>query len=199
MTKSTLFKIIIIIFLLIMVVGLAFFKKDKNEPEPKNNQPIDQQPIKEQEKEPAKKEAVKTTAEIFATIYYSYTWGNFSNIESQYYYMTAEMKNREESKIIEMKKGAENQPQKYFTARATLINSEFVSYDERKTSLKIDLSIDNFAGAMVQRDTLVWVDENGNYYGGDINNLILNTVEKNIEINLLKVDDKWKVDQIEEK
>ncbi|MCK5591237.1 MAG: hypothetical protein KAI72_04705, partial [Candidatus Pacebacteria bacterium] len=59
--------------------------------------------------------------------------------------------------------------------------------------------IDNFAGAMVQRDTLVWVNKNGNYYEGDETKLITSTTAKNIEIDLIKIDDQWKVDRIEER
>ena len=195
MTKNNLFKIVMITFLLFMLVGLSFFRKGDDKipaPNPINNKQIEN-PNKKQEL--TEEEKAKIFAENFTATYYSYTWGNFSNVESQYYYMTEEMKNREKEKVEKMKKEIESQPRRYFTARARLLNSEFASYEKTKASLNINLSIDNFAGAIVQRDTMVWVDENGDYYEGDIDDLIINSVEKNVEVNLVKIGEEWKVDK----
>ena len=184
-----------ITFLLFMLVGLSFFRKGDDKipaPNPINNKQIEN-PNKKQEL--TEEEKAKIFAENFTATYYSYTWGNFSNVESQYYYMTEEMKNREKEKVEKMKKEIESQPRRYFTARARLLNSEFASYEKTKASLNINLSIDNFAGAIVQRDTMVWVDENGDYYEGDIDDLIINSVEKNVEVNLVKIGEEWKVDK----
>ena len=208
MGKLYLAKIVAFITLLILLAGFVFFRKDENEPELSQSELERQQLIesvkeqrknKELPKEDKEKNKIKAMAGNFASIYYSYSWGNFSNIKSQYGYMTDEMKNREKNKVEQMKKEIENQPQKYFTARAKLTDSTFISYSETKASLKINLSIDNFAGAIVQRDTMVWVDERGDYYEGDAKNLIVNTVDKNVEIILIKIDDEWKVDEIGEK
>ena len=197
MAKNNLFKIIAITFLVFMLVGLIFFRKGDDEilnPNPVNNQQI-KEPDKKHEL--TEEEKLKTFAENFAATYYSYTWGNFSNVESQYYYMTDEMKNREKEKVGQMKKEIENQPQRYFTARARLLNSEFALYEETRASININLSVDNFAGAIVQRDMMVWVDKNGNYYEGNTKGLIVNTVNKSIQINLVKIGEVWKVDWIE--
>lgn len=200
MTKSNLFKIIAIVFLLLMLVGLAFFRKDDGEIPNSKPVPTDNQQVENPDKkyELTEEEKLKIFAENFAATYYSYTWGNFSNVESQYYYMTEEMKNREKSKVEKMKKEIEDQPQKYFTARAKLLNSEFASYEEAKASVSINLNVDNFAGAIVQRDTMVWVDGNGDYYEGDIEDLIVDTVDKSVQINLIKISGEWKVDWIGE-
>lgn len=199
MTKKNLFRIIAIAFLLFMLIGLLFFRKGDDEtlnPNPVNNQQI-KEPNKKQEL--TEEEKMKIFAENFVATYYSYSWGNFSNVESQYYYMTDEMKNREEIKVEKMKREIEGQPQRYFTARAELLDSEVISFTNTEIKLNIKLNINNFAGAIVQRDTMVWVDENGDYYEGDTDDLIIDTVEKNIKINLIKIGEVWKVDGVGEK
>ena len=198
MTKNSLFKIIAIAFLLFMLVGLVFFRKGDDEtlspnPVPANNQRTEN-PDKKHEL--TEEEKAKIFAENFAVAYYSYTWGNFSNVESQYYYMTEEMKSREKMKVEEMKREAAGQPQRYFTVRAELLNSEIVLFTNTEAKLNIRLKIDNLSGAIVQRDTMVWVDKNGDYYEGNPDNLIVNSVEKNIEIKMIKVGGEWKMDGI---
>lgn len=204
MTKRNLLKIIAIVFLLLMLVGLAFFRKgDDNlsELNPANNNGNRQiiEPNKNREYESIEEEKARIFAGNFATVYYSYTWGNFSNIESQYYCMTEEMKDREKSKVAKMKKETEGQPQRYFTVRVKLVNSEIILLEEKNAKINIDLSIDNFAGAIVQRDTMVWVDENGDYYEGNIEDIIIETAEKSVEVALTKINGEWKVDWIGER
>ncbi len=198
MTKQELNRIIIIVILALLLIGLVFFRKEKgnNVPERANNGGIPKIEENNKKTEPTEEEKVKTMAETFASIYYSYSRGNFSNVESIYPQMTEEMQKREKDKVKQMKEEIKNQPQKYFTARAKLIDSSFAFYKETSASVKINLNIDNIAGAMAQRDTMVWVDENGNYYSGDIKDLIISTVNKNIEINLVKIGDEWRVDEI---
>lgn len=198
-------KIIIIVsvifaIILSLLASVIFFPKKRNALNQNNQQEENQlnNPDNKPE-ELTEEEKVKNMAESFAMTYYSYAWGNFSNIESQYYHMADEMKNREEVRVAEMKKEIENQPRKYFTARAKLINSNLVYREKERAAININLSIDNFAGAIVQRDTMVWVDERGDRYAGDIKNLIMNTAYKNIEINLIKIGGEWKVSEIKEK
>jgi len=183
----------------IFLIGLIFFRKDDGDIK-ENNPEINKQQIVEdvENKKITEEQKTKSFAENFTTTYHSYTWGNFSNIESQYYYMTDEMKNREINKMEKIKKDLENQSQKYFTVRARLADSNFVSYKEAEAVLEINLNINNYAGAIVQRDTMVWVDEEGNYYEGDLNNLIINTSEKKVKIELVKIDSEWKIDKIKE-
>ena len=190
---------IAIFFVILFLIGMIFFRKDDDNVE-ENNLKLDNQQLVEdvKDEEITEKERVRVFAENFTTTYHSYTWGNFSNIESQYYYMTDDMRKREENKIEKMKSKIKNQARKYFTVRAKLIDSEFLYYEKTKASLKIYLSIDGYAGAIVERDTMVWVDEKGDYYGGDSSDLIISAVEKNIEINLVKIGDEWKIDEIEE-
>ena len=99
MTKKNLFEIAIIVFLLFMLVGLVFFRKNKNgevpEPKPWKNW---QQEESKKKQELTEEEKAKIMAGNFAIAYYSYTWGDFLNVESQYYYMTNEMKSREKIK-----------------------------------------------------------------------------------------------------
>lgn len=208
MSKFYLTKIFAFILLLVLSVSFIFFRKDKNNSELSKDEMERQriiESVKEQEKnnelpeEDKEKNKIKATAENFAAIYYSYTWGNFSNIESQYYYMTDEMKNREIDRVEKMKGEMENQARRYFTVRAKLMDSNFIYYEKKKAAVNVNLSIDNINGAMAQRDTMVWVDEKGEYYSGDIKDLVVKTVNKNIEVNLIKIGGEWKVDKIAEK
>ena len=188
-----------IFFVVIFLIGMVFFRKDDNNIKENNLKLNDQQLIeKVRDEEITEEEKAKSFAENFAATYYSYAWGNFSNIESQYYYMTDEMKREEESRVGKMREEIKNQPQKYFTARATLVDSDFIVYEKIKAILNINLNIDNYAGAIVQRDTMIWVDEKGDYYEGDLSDLIINAIEKKIKIELVKIGDEWKVNEIKE-
>ncbi|MCK5123219.1 MAG: hypothetical protein KAQ87_03675 [Candidatus Pacebacteria bacterium] len=195
--KTTIYAAVFLV--VIFLIGMVFFRKDDNNIK-ENNLKIDEQQLIEdaRNKEIAEKEKTKLFAENFTVTYYSYTWGNFSNIESQYYYMTAEMENKKKNKVWQIKENIKNQPQKYFTARAKLIDSNFISYEETKATLEINLNVDNYAGAIAQRDTMVWVDERGNYYEGNLSNLVISAIEKKIKIKLVKIGDEWKVGEIEE-
>jgi len=197
--KSIIIIFIVFAVLLSLAASVVFFPKERSEKTPnQDNQQKKQQSENSNKKEElTEEERVKATAESFTITYYSYTWGNFSNIESQYYYMTDEMKNREGGRVIEMKKEIENQPQKYFTASAKMIDSNFIYYEKERAVMNISLSIDNFAGAIAQRDTMVWVDEKGNRYTGDIKDLIVKTSIKKIKIDLVKSNQEWKIDNIE--
>ena len=210
MSKFFLVKIIAFVVMLVLLAGFVFFRKDKDVQELSESEIERQQLIedvkkqkehdeKEKEKELTIEKRISNFAENFTTIYYSYTWGSFSNVESQYYYMTDEMKNREKEKVEKMKKEIEGSPQRYFSTRAKSIDSTSVFYNEEKASLKINLNIDKFAGAIIQRGTMIWVDENGNFYKEDEANLIIDTINKSVEIDILKINDEWKVDQIREK
>ena len=199
MIKKNNFKKIIVVIVAIVVVllffsaGTLFFIKNNNTLKLSDNQQIEKP---DKKRELTEEEKARMTAENFVVTYYSYTWGNFSNVELQYYYMTEEMKNREKVKVEKMKREIEGQPQRYFTARAELLNSEFVLFTNTEADLNIKLNVNNLSGAIVQRDTMVWVDENGDYYEGNPDKLIVNSVEKNIEIKMIKVGGEWKMDGI---
>lgn len=202
--KSGVKKIIIVLVVifasaLFLWAGVAFFAKDNSIPKTADDQQDGQQPGGLDEDSEITEEAkAKSFAESFVVTYYSYTWGNFSNIESQYYYMADRMKKEEEIKVEKIKEGTKNQPQKYFTARAELLDSNFVSYEETEAILEIDLIINNYAGAMAQKETLVWVDEKGDYYEGDLNDILVSAVEKKVRVEIIKISEDWKINKIEE-
>ena len=211
MGKLYLTKIVAFIILLIWLAGFVFFRKDEYKPEPKNNQQIEQQPVEDikntEEKEITEAERVETIAETFASIYYSYSWGNFSNVESQYGYMTNEMESREKNKVEQMKSEIENQPRKYFMVRAEVINSELIDYKENKKAIfNIKLKVKDIDGAFVtdaevpeiRPNTSALIDSNKNVYTGDIEYLVVKTTDKNIEIILIKIGEEWKVDKVGE-
>ena len=207
--SSNLKKIIIIaavIFsiLLSFLTGIVFFLKKENKDIPSQNNEQEEQRSKNSEKteltkkeELTEKEKTKIFAENFAMIYYSYTWGNFSNIESQYHSMAEEMKNKEKNRVERMKKEIEDQPRKYFSAKARLTDSTFLLYNGNRAEMIINLNIDNFAGAIIQRETIIWVDEKGDPYIGDVNNLITSSKNKKIKIDFIKINDEWKISGIE--
>ena len=134
MTKNNLFKIIAITFLVFMLVGLVFFRKSDDEILNPNPVPADNQQVEnpDEKYKLTEEEKLKIFAENFVITYYSYTWGNFSNVESQYCHMTDEMKSREEIKVEKMKREIKGQPQRYFTVQARITNFNFAEYQEDK-------------------------------------------------------------------
>ncbi len=203
--KFIIIVIAIFVILLFLGAGLVFFLKERDENVSDQSNKQEEQQSKNSEKtelikkeELTEKEKLKIFAENFVVIYYSYTWGNFSNIEMQYDYMSEKMKNEEKNKVEQLKQKTKNQPRKYFSARAKLIDAAFLSYDENRAEMTVDLNITNFAGAIIERKTMIWVNEKGDYYTGDVKDLIINLENKKIKINFIKVNDKWKVDEIKD-
>ena len=195
---------VIFVTLFFLGTGIVFFPKEKDEDIPsQNNKQEEEQQQQQQLKNSIKtelteKEKIKMLAENFVVIYYSYTWGEFSNIETQYDYMSEKMKNEEKNKVEQIKQETKNQPRKYFSARAKLISSAVLSYGENEAEIAVDLNVTNFAGAIIQREIMVWVDEKGDPYVRDVNNLITSSENKKIKINFIKDNDKLKVDKIED-
>lgn len=210
MVKISLIKIILLIIVLIFFVGFIFFGKDKYKPKPLEKQSqIQEETVQEKEeeiiRELTEEDKISIFAENFTTIYYSYTWGNFSNIESLYDKMTDEMENRERNRVEQMKKGIENQSQKYFTVRVEVINLKIIDYQEnKKATLDIKLKLKDIDGAFVtdvdvpeiRPNTSALIDGNKNVYTGNIEDLVIMTVDKKIEIKLVKENDKWKVARV---
>jgi len=208
MGKFYLVKILIFLLFLILIIGFVFFPKDEYKTKPLDEKlPTQKKEIYEEKikKQISEEDKIKTIAETFVSIYYSYTWGKFSNIESQYDYMTDEMKNREENKVKKMREEIENQPPKYFSTKAEIISSELTKYQENiKAIVKIQSKIKEINGAFVTNievpeispSTSAMIDSNKNIFTGDIENLILNTIDKSVEITLLKVKENWRVSEI---
>lgn len=199
MTKNNLFKIIAITFLVFMLVGLVFFRKSDDEILNPNPVPADNQQVEnpDEKYKLTEEEKLKIFAENFVITYYSYTWGNFSNVESQYCHMTDEMKSREEIKVEKMKREIKGQPQRYFTVQARITNFNFAEYQEDKASLDIDIKIKEFNGAIIASEEMeILVDINGNVSEGNAEDLIGKVFNKEIKMTLIKIEDKWKVDKI---
>ena len=177
--------VVIISILLSFLVGIVFFLKEKNEGIPNQNNKQEEQRSKDPEKteltgkeELTEKEKAKIFAENFAVFYHTYNWGDFSNIESLYDSMTDGMKNKEKNRVERMKKETEAQPRKYFSAKAKLIDSSFLLYNENRAEVIADINIDDFAGAIIQRETILWVDEKGDPYLGEIDDLVISSKNK---------------------
>ncbi len=202
MDKRTLIIILIAAIIAgLFLVGSVFFKK-----EPKEGGALSLRgdkkgvhqivPEKPQPEKLSEEEIIKTLAENFASSYYSYTWGEFGMMEGLYYFMTEEMVEKEKMKVEQIKKAIQNQPRQYFTARAEVLSSDFIEHQKNKASLNIDLEIKEFDGAMVERDTIVLVDANGDIYGGDSGDLVRKIFNKSVKVNLIKIGEKWRVDGI---
>lgn len=187
--------IFVVIFFLL--IASTFLKKSDKETLNQVDHQEEQRVEDAEEKEIIEKENIKSFLEKFVVIYNSYTWGNFSNIESQYNSMSEEMKNKEKKKVERIKKEIENKPQEYFSTKASLIDSEFLLYNENKVEIIINLNIKSFSGAIVQRETIILVDARGNHYMGNFEDLIINSNNKKIKINCDIIDNKCVVDKIE--
>jgi len=191
-------KIALIAIMVFLLIGLMFFRKN----EPANNNSPDNPVIITPEKpkidaETADKNALKYRAEMFTSIYYSFPWGNFSNIESLYEEMSESLAKTEKSKVESMKNRLMGQPIQYQTQRSTAVSSEILSYDKKKADVNVTFDTSFLGGALVQRDTMVWVDRNGNQIQGDENSLIFYKEQKTIMLSLIKEGDIWKVDKID--
>lgn len=187
--------IFVVIFFLL--IASTFLKKSDKETLNQVDHQEEQQVEDAEEEEIIEKENIKSLLEKFVVIYNSYTWGSFSNIESQYDSMSKKMKDEEEGKVEQIKKEIENKPQEYFSTRASLIDSEFLLYSENKVEIIINLNIKSFSGAIVQRETTILVDAEGNHYVGDLNDLIIDSNNKKIKVSCIRVGNECKVDKIE--
>lgn len=198
MTKQDLIRTIVIVILAFLLIGLVFFGKEKenNIPERENNGNVPNIEENNKKTESAEEDKLKTMAENFAVIYYSYSWGNFSNIESLYPQMTDEMQDKEKNGVEKLKKDLENQPKQYITWRAIALGSEFVFKDKDKATIAVYLKISKFAGAIVQKDTMVWVDSQGSEYKGNENDLIFNESNKKFTIKFVRIDNEWKISDL---
>ena len=205
---SNLKRIIVIISVIFIVaffllIASTFFLKESskevlNQINHQREEQRQQQQAEDAEEEYlTKKENIKSFLEKFVVIYNSYTWGSFSNIESQYSSMSEEMKNKEKEKVERIKKEIENKPQEYFSTKASLIDSEFLLYNENRVEIIMNLNIKSFGGAIVQRETIILVDAGGNHYMGNFEDLMISSNNKKIKINCSIIDNKCVVDKIE--
>jgi len=202
----------------IFAVGMIFFKRENpnvpvlNQPNRTShfspgkvdNEQSEKKENKKRRRKVTEKERVKTIAETFVSGYYSYRQGDFSNIESRYYSMTDEMRKREEEKVNKMKEKIVGKPKEYKSVRTTVISSNFIEYDNVKAILKMEIKVDKINGAWVTSDevpeiypyTSALIDSNKKVHVGDIDDLITETINKTVQVALVKVDNKWKVDSI---
>lgn len=191
-------KILIIAILVFLLIGLMFFRKDK----PKEDKPADvpaienPAPAEKPDIEKITKEKLQYEAESFSSIYYSFSWGKLSNVESLYGKMTDTFRQNEKSRIDSLKNGIKDQPVQYKTQRSAALNSEITSYGAEGAVVNVNLETSYFAGALVQKDTMVWVDSSGKKYNGNEFDLVYLKDQKTIELSLLKIGDEWKVDKI---
>ncbi|MBU3965064.1 hypothetical protein KKA96_01665, partial [Patescibacteria group bacterium] len=147
---------------------------------------------------------IKSLAENFVFRYYSYVWGSFSGVESQYDNMSDELRNQEEAKIREIKAIMSGQPRKFFTVQADVIDSKIDEYNiNEKAILTVKMSVKEINGALVTSEevpeikpnTSGWVNGDGKAYRGSIDGLIAKKIVKSINIVLVKEGNGWKIDE----
>lgn len=198
MNENDIKKIALIVILVFVFIGFAFFRKEApKEDKPKEDPAIvNPAPVEKPDAEKIEKESLQKQAELFSSIYYSFSWGNFSNIESLYGKMTDSLRESERSKVESLKNGILGQPVQYQTQRNSALSSEIVSYDKDMSVIDVKMETAYYAGAIVQKDTMIWVDSKGKEFRGNEFDLIYYKEQKTIELALLKVNDKWKIDRI---
>ncbi|MFA6097085.1 MAG: hypothetical protein WC788_05650 [Candidatus Paceibacterota bacterium] len=197
MDAKNLRKIAIIAMLVFVLIGFTFFRKEKPKDSTPPDVPVIEDPVVvKPDLEKIEKENLQKQAEQFSWIYYSFSWGKFSNIESLYGEMTDPLREKERSKVESLKNGIKNQPVQYQTQRSAALSSEIVSYDKEKATVDVKLETSYYAGALVQRDTMVWVDTSGKEFKGNEFDLIYFKEQKTIELVLSKIDGKWKIDRV---
>jgi len=152
------------------------------------------------------KEEIKNLAENFAEVYYSYTWGNFSNIESLYPFMTDGMLKMEKEKVKRMLNENKAKKRVYLTVEAKGERSDFIEYEKGvKASLRIKLKLKKINGAWVtgmdisrpEISTTIFVNGDGKIYNGNIEELVVKVFFKDVDIYLNKQGTEWKVDRLE--
>ena len=184
--------------LVFVLIGFAFFRKDK----PKEDKPADgpaienPAPVEQPDAGKIEKDSLKKQAELFSSVYYSFSWGKFANIESLYGEMTDPLREKERSKVESLKNGMIGKPVQYQTQRSNALGSEIISYDKDRSVIDVKLETSYYAGTLVQKDTMVWVDSKGNEFHGNEFDLIYYKEQKTIELALSKINDRWKIDQI---
>ena len=192
-SKMISFIVFAVLTIAIFIVGSMFFRKTA--PRPYEPPPLVDKPV---EVPVSQKDKIYNMAANFATAYYSYSWGSFSNAESQYYLMTEPLKIKEEIRISKLKQQSQSQPHRYFTVRATVTGFSFSSFENEKAKVNMILNIDNIAGEAVQRETMIWVDSEGKQIGDKKwEDLVISSDKKNITLDVIKLDKDWQISNIE--
>ena len=191
--------VLIILFLLLIVAPL-FLKKDNQDVTVQDNNSQETKRLANLEKEEEmEKEKIVNSLENFVIFYNSYTWGSFSNIESQYNSMSEEMKSNEQQRVEQMKKNIENQSQQYASARASLIDSKFLLYNENEVEMVINFNVESYSGAVVHTGRIsIWVDAEGVPFVEGSKSLVVSSNDKRIKISCIRADGKCKVNKIED-
>jgi len=197
--RGILIKFVLAIVLFILTIGFVFFRKDEYKTKPLDEQPLIQQEEVQDEKiikELTEEDRIKTIAETFTSIYYTYSWGNFFNIESLYDYMTDEMASREKDKVEKMKEEIENQPLIYFGVSSFPQNINIIYLDQNRAKIEIEIEQYKVEGASIYIEgILTRVDKFGNKLLVYPNNKRI--ANKKIIMELKKGNNKWKVDKID--
>ncbi len=205
---ETKFKILLGVFVLLFGAWLGISAYNKYWKNSGVNPPLINPPLSGQlprNNPKNEEERIKEFADNFSTAYYSYTWGSFAIIESLYGDMSPEMRAREEAKINQVKEKMKNQPRKYFTVNAEVVDSKLGEYQEnKKAALDVKLKIKEIDGALVSDSevpeikpyTSAWVDGNKKVYLGNIENFVKKSEFINIKLELVKSENEWKVAEL---
>ncbi len=198
MTKQNLIKIIVIVILAALLIGLILLWKEKenNDLERANNN--DTPKIEENNKktEPIEEEKLKIFAENFTTIYYSYSWGNFSNIESLKNSMTQRLWDEKSEWINNKKEILEGQPVIYAGVSNIPQKTDLVHIGQSKVKIEIECEQYKIEGASIYiNGILTGVDTSG--IESSVFPIYRKIENKKIRLELLREGNEWKVDKIE--
>lgn len=195
MTKSNLKQIALLLILAIFLIGFTFFQKNKSEEFITESNEKEQLAILEQKK-------AENILSNFTVTYNSYSAGDFSNIESLYPLMTEKMKETEKTKIERLKIEIASQSKKYQTITAEFRGLSTEEFGNDRIISNIIIFKQTFNGAYIQnpenKKQTMLVDQNGQFYSGNISTLLLNKDLKIFQVTGVKENGIWKVASIEE-
>jgi len=195
MSKKILFFIAIAVLIVVFVVGVVFFGKKNIGPiynQPAN--PSVNKPIAPSEKPLSEEEKLKIMAMNFAGTYDTYKLEDFSNIEALSEKMTSGLWD-EKSKWIEAEKEKlKNQPKLYIAYSAHCDKANFTLFNDQEAEATVDCIKTETRGAMIQGETTIkYVNE----FGEEKPAPPPTETSKKIYLKMIKVDNDWKVDRIE--
>jgi len=186
-----------IFFVVIFLVGMVFFRKDDNIEE--NNLELNNQQLIEgaENEKITEEEKIESFAENFTTTFYSYTWGNFSNIESLKDNMTQDLWERELQWVEMEKEKIKNRSIIYIGISNIPQKANIIYLTEDKSEIEIECEQYEIEGASIYiNGVLVGIDKFGEK---SLDYPVYKKIEnKKITLKLLRENNEWKVDGIRE-
>lgn len=196
--KNDLSKIILIIILLLLFIGLAFFRKNENAPKPPENNPqADQLADSGKNKELTEEEKVKMFAKNFVEIYGTYSLGDFSNLESLKDMMSDRLRQEKTEWIYSEKQKLTNKP-KVFVSLTTIAKAVKMNFfNGSRAEIEIEYEKTKARGVSIYIDNILTPV---NEFGEKTTDPIPKETEMGlINMKLVKENNEWKIEEIDYK